>query len=65
MFSNKRTIAFAEYLEYICSRVLLSDAPGGLHTLPLRFKMPLIAQRDWMYSESNLKGYCEDRSVYC
>ena len=71
MFSDKRAIAFAEYLKYVKTAVefyfstinLLPDAPGGLHTLPLRFKMPLIAQRDWMYSESNLKGYCEDHQI--
>ena len=73
IFTDKRALAFAQYLNKVKTAVefffstinLFPDAPGGLHTLPRRFKMPLIAQRDWMISKSQfmIKGYCEGRKI--
>ena len=73
IFTDKRALAFAKYLDKVKTAVefffstinLFPDAPGGLHTLPRRFKMPLIAQRDWMISKSQfmIKGFCEGHKI--
>lgn len=74
MLNDKKSVRLKNFLkktktavEFFFSTVNhFSNAPGGLHTLSKHFRMPLIAQRDWLFGPRYRirSGFCEGRRVY-
>ena len=76
MLTNKKALELTELLKTAQTAIEFffptinnfKDAPGGVHTLSSDFRMPLIAQRDWIRyygkGKTNIhKGFCEGRKV--
>ena len=72
IFSDKRSIALADFLKDVQSAVEMffstvnsfPDAPGGYHTFHGNVSdIPLVAKRDWVFKRKTFKKYCFARKL--